>query len=126
MRAGQRGDEGGFAVVYMPGGANDAHGFCERFNRFDCGAAEALGMVLLGLGLAVTHDAFVGGQPFVRPVHQFLQLRLGGFGGLVQLVLHGLGDIVEAVMRCLSFSSRPGAGPDRIRPARGCRPVQRF
>ena len=31
----------------------------------------------------MTHDAFAGGEPFVRPVHQFLQLALGYIIGRV-------------------------------------------
>ena len=50
---------------------------------------------LLRLGLCVSHDLFVGRQPILRNVHEFLQLPLSDIGRLLQLILHVLGRVVD-------------------------------
>lgn len=53
MGACERGDERGFAVVYMTGGADNAH------NLFRCLTN-------------VPHNTLVGGEPLMEYVHEFL------------------------------------------------------
>ena len=55
-------------------------------------------ILLLACGTSY-YDAFVAGQPFVRPVHQFLQLALGGFGGQHLFGGGHLGQISRGIHR---------------------------
>jgi hypothetical protein len=71
MRARERSDESGFAVVYMTGSADNTHDLFRGFS-------------------SVAHDSFVGGQPLVEDIHEFLKLLLGGISRLVHQVLNRL------------------------------------